>query len=43
MMRNGTNASFGQLQQIDAGALNVEAGPTDGTAVVLLHGRGSDR
>src|SRR5207248_4104002 len=41
MMRNGTNTSFGQLQQIDAGVLNVgyaEAGPTDGSAVMLLHG-----
>ena len=41
MMRNGTNTSFGQLQQIDAGVLNVgyaEAGPTDGPAVILLHG-----
>jgi pimeloyl-ACP methyl ester carboxylesterase len=41
MMRNGTNTSFGQLQQIDAGVLNIgyaEAGPTDGPAVLLLHG-----
>jgi pimeloyl-ACP methyl ester carboxylesterase len=41
MMRNGTNTSFGQLQQIDAGVLNVgyaEAGPPDGRAVMLLHG-----
>ena len=35
------NASFGTLKQIDAGLLNVgyvEAGPTDGRAVILLHG-----
>ncbi len=41
MMRNGTNTSFGQLQQIDAGVLNVgyaEAGRTGGLAVLLLHG-----
>src|SRR6516165_8414632 len=41
MMRNGTNTSFGQLQQIDAGVLNVgyaEAGPTGGPAALLLHG-----
>jgi pimeloyl-ACP methyl ester carboxylesterase len=40
-MRNGTNTTFGQLQQINAGVLNVgyaEAGPTDGPAVMLLHG-----
>ena len=33
--------SFGTLKQIDAGVLNVgyvEAGPADGSAVVLLHG-----
>jgi pimeloyl-ACP methyl ester carboxylesterase len=41
MMSNGTNTSFGQLQQIDSGVLNVgyaETGPTDGPAVILLHG-----
>ena len=41
MMRNGTNASFGQLQQIDAGLHHVgyaEAGKRDGPAVILLHG-----
>src|SRR5579864_1492196 len=41
MMSNGTNTSFGSLKQIDAGVLNVgyvEAGPTDGRAVILLHG-----
>jgi pimeloyl-ACP methyl ester carboxylesterase len=37
----GTNASFGALEQIDAGLLNVgyaQAGPANGPAVVLLHG-----
>ena len=37
----GTNTSFGPLKQIDAGLLNVgyaEAGPADGSAVILLHG-----
>ncbi len=41
MMSNGTNTSFGQLQQIDADVLNVgyaEAGKSDGQAVILLHG-----
>jgi pimeloyl-ACP methyl ester carboxylesterase len=38
---SGTATSFGALQQIDAGDLNIgyaEAGPADGSAVVLLHG-----
>jgi len=38
---NAKNTSFGALKQINAGALNVgyaEAGPANGTAVVLLHG-----
>jgi pimeloyl-ACP methyl ester carboxylesterase len=37
----GTNTSFAPLKQVDAGLLNVgyaEAGPADGTAVILLHG-----
>ena len=41
MMSNGTNTSLGQLQQIDAGLLNVgyaEAGKSDGRVVMLLHG-----
>ena len=39
--RPGTHTSFGTLKQVDAGVLNVgyaEAGPTDGPAVLLLHG-----
>ena len=40
-IKPGTNTSFGQLKQIDAGILNVgyaEAGPIDGPPVLLLHG-----
>src|SRR5271166_4817854 len=36
-----SNGSFGPVKQIDAGLLNVgyvEAGPTDGTPVIFLHG-----
>jgi pimeloyl-ACP methyl ester carboxylesterase len=40
-VKPGTHTSFGPLKQIDAGVLNVgyaEAGPADGTPVILLHG-----
>jgi len=40
-IKPGTNTSFGALQQIDAGLVNVgyaEAGPANGRAVILLHG-----
>ena len=40
-IKPGTNTSFGPLKQIDAGVLNVgyvEAGPADGSVVLLLHG-----
>ncbi len=40
-IKSGTSTSFASLKQIDAGLLNVgyaEAGPTDGRAVLLLHG-----
>jgi pimeloyl-ACP methyl ester carboxylesterase len=39
--RRGMNTSFGSLKQIDAGLLNVgyaEAGPAEGSPVILLHG-----
>lgn len=38
---SGTHTSFGPLKQIDAGVLSVayaEAGPPDGSPVILLHG-----
>ena len=38
---SGTNASFAWLKQIDAGVLSIgyaEAGPPDGSPVILLHG-----
>src|SRR5262245_45027108 len=40
-IKPGTHTSFAPLKQIDAGVLNVsyaEAGPADGTPVILLHG-----
>jgi pimeloyl-ACP methyl ester carboxylesterase len=40
-VRPGTHTSFGDIKQIDAGVLNVgyaEAGPSNGPAVLLLHG-----
>ena len=40
-IKPGTNTSFAPPKQIDAGLLNVgyaEAGPTDGSPVILLHG-----
>lgn len=38
---SGTNNSFGEIKQINAGVLNVgyaEAGPKEGQPVILLHG-----
>ena len=40
-LKPGTHTSFGVLKQLDAGVLSVgyaEAGPTNGPAVLLLHG-----
>ena len=40
-IKPGTNISFAPLKQVDAGVLNVgyaEAGPVNGSAVILLHG-----
>jgi pimeloyl-ACP methyl ester carboxylesterase len=40
-IKPGTNTSFAALKQIDAGLLNVgyaEAGPANGSPVILLHG-----
>jgi pimeloyl-ACP methyl ester carboxylesterase len=40
-IKPGANTSFAYLKQIEAGVLNVgyaEAGPADGSAVLLLHG-----
>jgi pimeloyl-ACP methyl ester carboxylesterase len=40
-IKPGTHTSFGPLKQIDAGVLNVayaEAGPANGSPVLLLHG-----
>jgi pimeloyl-ACP methyl ester carboxylesterase len=41
MIKPGSDTSFDQLKQIDAGVLNIgyaEAGPADGPPVLLLHG-----
>jgi pimeloyl-ACP methyl ester carboxylesterase len=40
-VKPGTHTSFAALKQIEAGVLNIgyaEAGPTNGPAVILLHG-----
>ncbi len=40
-IKAGTNRSFSSLKQIDAGVLNIgyaEAGPANGSVVILLHG-----
>jgi pimeloyl-ACP methyl ester carboxylesterase len=40
-IKPGTNTSFAPLKQIDAGVLNIgyaEAGPSNGSLVILLHG-----
>jgi pimeloyl-ACP methyl ester carboxylesterase len=40
-IKPGTNTSFSSLKQVDAGLLNVgyaEAGPANGSPVILLHG-----
>src|ERR1051325_1667628 len=40
-IKPGTNTSFGQLKQVDAGVVNIgyaEAGPANGPVVILLHG-----
>jgi pimeloyl-ACP methyl ester carboxylesterase len=40
-IKPGPNTSFSSLKRVDAGVLNVgyaEAGPADGSAVILLHG-----
>jgi pimeloyl-ACP methyl ester carboxylesterase len=40
-IKAGTNTSFAPLKQIDAGVLNIgyaEAGPPNGSPVILLHG-----
>lgn len=41
MSKQSTNKSFDELKQINAGVLNVgyvDAGPADGSVVILLHG-----